>query len=254
MADPARATSRHKGEGHRRRLRERFLAGGLAGFHDYEVIELLLTLATPRRDCKEAAKAAIARFGTLPAVLEAPAEELQTVSGIGPTNLFGIKLAKALVERYLEGKLIGAPVIGDSRALRDYLDGAIRDRSRECFLAVYLDAKNRVIAQETLFEGTLNASAVYPREVILAALRRGAAALIFAHNHPSGDPRPSVEDLEITRRLVYAADLMGITVHEHLIIGKGRVFSFADEGHIARIRAELARSPAHAAAAAARSR
>lgn len=236
----------HKGAGHRGRLRERFLAGGLAGFHDYEVIELLLTLATPRRDCKDAAKAALARFRSLQGVLEAPAEELQSVPGIGPVNLFGIKLGKALVERYLARKLSGAPVIGNSRELRDYLDGAIRDKSRECFLAVYLDSKNRVIAQETLFEGTLNASAVYPREVILAALRQGAAALIFAHNHPSGDPRPSAEDLEITRRLVFAAGLMGITVHEHLIIGAGRAFSFADSGHIARIRAELERTPAFA--------
>ena len=234
----------HKGEGHRERLRQRFLAAGLDGFLDYEVIELLLTLATPRKDCKEAAKHALKKFKTLQGVLEADPRELQDVPGIGPNNMLGIKLIKAVSERFLAKKVIGKRVIANSRDLGTYLNGAIRDKSRECFMAIFLDSKNRVIAMDTLFEGTLSASSVYPREVIRAALQHHAAALIFAHNHPSGEPQPSNEDLAVTRQLVFAGRLMGITVHEHLIIGDNRYYSFADQGTIARLNSEFEASPA----------
>ncbi|MCU0602300.1 MAG: DNA repair protein RadC [Desulfobacterales bacterium] len=228
----------HKGAGHRKRLRQRFLASGLDGFLDYEVIELLLTLGTPRRDCKDAAKAALSRFKSFQGVLEAGADELQEVAGIGPVNCFGVRLAKAVAERYLAKKVIGKNAIRNSRELSDYLKSAIRDKTRECFLAIFLDTKNRVLAMETLFEGTLNQSSVYPREVIRAALQHRAAALIFAHNHPSGDPTPSAEDAAITQQLVLAGRVMGITVHEHLIMGDNRYFSFADSGRIARMNTE----------------
>jgi DNA repair protein RadC len=234
----------HTGDGHRERLRQRFLTDGLNGFLDYEVIELLLTLGTPRKDCKAAAKAVLARFKTLQATLEADAAELQDVPGIGPKNAFGLRLAKAVCDRYLAKKVIGRETVGNSQDLFRYLMGVLRDRVRECFLVVYLDAKNRVIDVETLSEGTLTASNVYPREVIRAALRHHAAALIFAHNHPSGEPRPSEEDLAVTRQLVYAARLMGLVVHEHLIIGDNRCFSFADQGYIARMTSEFNGSPA----------
>ena len=230
--------SEHKGAGHRGRLRQRFRDSGLDGFLDYEVVELLLTLGTPRKDCKDAAKAALARFKTFQGVLEAGAEELQEVPGIGPANSFGIRLAKAVAERYLAKKVIGKNAVSNSRVLFDYLKGTIRDKTRERFLAVFLDTKNRILAMETLFEGTLNASSVYPREVIRAALQHRAAALIFAHNHPSGDPTPSAEDAAITQQLVLAGRVMGITVHEHLIMGDGRYFSFADSGRIARMNAD----------------
>lgn len=234
----------HKGEGHRERLRQRFLAAGLDGFLDYEVIELLLTLATPRKDCKEAAKHALKKFKTLQGVLEADPRELQDVPGIGPNNMLGIKLIKAVSERFLAKKVIGKRVIANSRDLCTYLNGAIRDKTRECFMAIFLDSKNRVIAMDTLFEGTLSASSVYPREVIRAALQHHAAALIFAHNHPSGEPQPSNEDLSVTRQLVFAGRLMGITVHEHLIIGENRYYSFADQGTIARLNSEFEAGPA----------
>jgi DNA repair protein RadC len=234
----------HKGEGHRERLRQRFLAAGLDGFLDYEVIELLLTLATPRKDCKEAAKHALKKFKTLQGVLEADPRELQDVPGIGPNNMLGIKLIKAVSERFLAKKVIGKRVIANSRDLGTYLNGAIRDKSRECFMAIFLDSKNRVIAMDTLFEGTLSASSVYPREVIRAALQHHAAALIFAHNHPSGEPQPSSEDLAVTRQLVFAGRLMGITGHEHLIIGENRYYSFADQGTIARLNSEFEAGPA----------
>jgi DNA repair protein RadC len=229
----------HKGAGHRQRLRERFLTGGLDGFLDYEVIELLLTLGTPRKDCKEAAKTALTRFKTFQGVLEASVEELREIPGIGPINSFGIKLAKAVSERYLAKKVIGKDAVTNSRELFNYLNTSIRDKTRECFMVIFLDSKNRVIAMEALSEGTLTASSVYPREVIKAALQHHAAALIFAHNHPSGEPRPSAEDLAITRQLVFAGRIMGITVHEHLIIGDSRYFSFADQGHMARLNSEF---------------
>jgi DNA repair protein RadC len=226
----------HKGAGHRGRLRDRFLRSGLDGFQDYEVIELLLTLATPRKDCKDAAKAALRRFKTLQGVLDAAPSELQEVPGIGPINLLGLKLVPAVSRRYLQQRLEGRQALTHSRALFDYLNHTIRDKHKECFVAVYLDAKNRVIADEILFTGTVTASAVYPREVVKAALAHAAAAVIFAHNHPSGDPTPSPDDLAITRKLVQACGLMGITVHEHLIIGAEGYYSFADHGRMADIK------------------
>jgi len=230
---------KHKGQGHRQRLREKFLNTlDLSGFHDYEVIELLLTLATPRKDCKDAAKSAIETFKTLQGVIEASADDLYQIKGIGPTNLLGIKLIKAVADRYLEKKLIQKDPITNSEELFKYLYHTMKDKQRECFKAVFLDAKNKVLGAETLFEGTLTASSVYPREVVRSALNHHAAALIFAHNHPSGDPNPSSEDIAITRQLIFACKVMGITVHEHIIIGDNRYFSFADQGYITEMTRE----------------
>ena len=215
------------------------MSSGLKGFHDYEVIELLLTLATPRKDCKGAAKNALARFRSLQGVLEAAPEDLCEVDGIGPINLLGIKLVKAVADRYLARKIENKNPLNNSRDLFEFLYHRMRDKQREHFRAIYLDAKNRVIATETLFKGTLTASSVYPREVVRAALKNQAAALIFAHNHPSGDPQPSADDIAVTRRLIFACRVTNITVHEHLIIGNNRYFSFADQGHIARINREF---------------
>lgn len=229
---------KHKGEGHRQRLREKFMETGLAGFHDYEVVELLLTLATPRKDCKDAAKAALAKFGSFQAVMEASVNDLCDVKGIGPVNAFGIRLIQAVADRYLQKKVIMTEPLNNSKALFDYLYLTMGGKDRERFMALFLDAKNRVAAVETLFTGTLTASSVYPREVVRAALDRSAAAMIFVHNHPSGDPEPSPADFSITRQLILACQTMGITVHEHIIIGNHRYYSFADEGHIARMNQE----------------
>ena len=225
----------HKGAGHRQRLRDRFLSAGLEGFHDYEIIELLLTIATPRKDCKEVAKAVLKRFQTLQGVLEASPRELSEVKGIGPKNQFGIRLIKAVADRYLEKRLLQREVLSNSKQLFDYLYHSMRDNRRESFKAVFLDSKNKVMKSKTLFEGTLNGSSVYPREVVLEALNYHAAAVIFAHNHPSGDPMPSAEDVLITEQLVFACRLIGITVHEHIIIGDNKYFSFADQGYIAKM-------------------
>ena len=230
-----------KGEGHRERLRDKFLNAGLQGFLDYEVIELLLTLATPRKDCKAPAKAALERFKTLQGVFEASPKELMQVKGIGPKNVLGIRLIKAVADRYLERKVVGKRPIHNARELFDYLYFNMKDRHRECFKVVFLDARNQVLATQTLFEGTLTASSVYPREVVQAALEHRAASLIFAHNHPSGDPNPSREDIAITRQLVFACRVMGVTVHEHIVIGDNTYFSFADQGYISEMNRDFER-------------
>lgn len=232
----------HKGAGHRGRLREKFLEAGLSGFLDYEVIELLLTLATPRKDCKDTAKMVLKRFGSLPGVFEASKEELLSVDGIGPKNLLGIQLIKAVSDRYVETKLQEKQAIHNSHDLFQYLNLTLRDKPQECFAVVYLDAKNKVIDSSVLFKGTLTESAVYSREVVKTALEKKAAALIFAHNHPSGDPEPSRADIQLTRKLLFACRAVGITVHEHIIIGNNRYFSFADQGHIHRMNQECASS------------
>ena len=231
---------KHQGAGHRKRLREKFLASGLSGFHDYEVIELLLTLTTPQKDCKQQAKAVLKRFKTLQGVFEASSRALCEVDGIGPKNLLSLKLIKAVADRYLSKKIQHQDVVSNSRSLFQYLTHHMRDKDRECFETVFLDAKNRVISSETLFKGSLTASSVYPREVVRAALDHRAAALIFAHNHPSGDPDPSPEDIALTRQLVFACRTMGITVHEHLVIGNGTYFSFADQGLITQMNQDYA--------------
>jgi DNA repair protein RadC len=214
------------------------MTAGLDGFHDYEVIELLLTLGTPRKDCKDAAKAALSRFKSLQRVIEASPAELCEIKGLGTKNIFGIKLIRAVADRYLKKKLIGKEIIGNSKELFDFLYHRLRDRQRESFNAIFMDSKNRVITTETLSEGTLTASSVYPREVVHAALNHYAAAMIFAHSHPSGDPQPSPEDIAITRQLVFAGRVMGITVHEHIVIGDNRYFSFADRGYIRQMTRE----------------
>ena len=229
----------HKGAGHRQRLRERFLNSGLEGFHDYEVIELMLTLGTPRKDCKDAAKAALAEFKTLQGVMEASPYDLCNIKGIGSKNSFGIKLVKAVSDRYREKKLIQKDPLNNSRELMDFLNHDIGDKTREYFKIIFLDSKNRVIATETHSKGTLTASSVYPREVVQAALANKAAALIFAHNHPSGDPQPSPDDVAVTRQLVYAGKVMGLAVHEHIIVGDNCYYSFADQGQIAQMTREF---------------
>ncbi len=229
----------HKGTGHRERLRQRFFKNGLDGFHDYEVIELLLSLNTPRRDCKDSAKALLDTFKTFQAVLEAEPEDLQTVKGVGPVNILGIKLIKETADRYLKTRIISKEVVHNSKDLIQYLSHVIAYKNRECFAGIFLDAKNRVIASEVLFYGTLTSSSVYPREVIIKALSHKAAAMIFAHNHPSGDITPSPSDIAITKKLLFALSYMGIVMHEHLITGQQGYYSFAEHGYISQFNKEL---------------
>ena len=223
-------SDKYKGEGHRKRLRDKFLNSGLDGFHDYEIIEILLTLGTPRKDCKEQAKEAIKKFKTLRGVLEADVEELQEIKGIGPHNVFGIKLIKEVAKASLKERLSEKPLITSSKDLFDYLYLSMRGLKNELFKVIFLNTKNRILEVEDLFEGTLNSSSVYPREIMQRSITLNAASLIFIHNHPSGDPQPSEKDREITRELVSAGNIMKIKILDHIIIGDNHYFSFADEG------------------------
>lgn len=225
-------TSRLIRQGHRKRLREKFIKSGLKGFHDYEIVELLLTLGSPRKDCKPQAKEAIKRFKTLRGVLEAPSEELQEIDGIGAHNAFGIKLVQEVAREFLKERIMDKPFYRSSQEVFDYLYHSMRDLDKEVFKVIFLDVQNQVIEVEDLFEGTLTASSVYPREVMKSAIKHNAASLIFAHNHPSGNPAPSESDEEITRDLILAANIMQIEVLDHVIIGENKYFSFADEGLI----------------------
>jgi len=229
----------HKGEGHRKRLRERFLKSGLQGFGDYEVIELLLSLNTPRKDCKESAKLLLERFETFPAVLEASHEALCAVKGVGPANSLGIRLIKEVADRYLETRIISRDVVQNQKDLLEYLNQAIGHKTKEVFAGIFLDAKNRVLTSKILFTGTLTTSSVYPREVIISALQHNAAAMIVAHNHPSGDATPSKTDMEITKKLFFALKYVGIILHEHMIISREGYFSFAAQGMISQFNKEF---------------
>ncbi len=223
-------------EGHRKRLREKFIKSGLAGFHDYEIIELLLSLGTPRKDCKQQAKEAIKRFKTLRGVLEAPPEELQQISGIGPHSTFGIKLMQAVAREFLKEKIIDKPFYKSSQEIFDYLYHSIRDLKKEVFKVIYLNSQNQIIETEDLFSGTPDKSFISPREVMERAIKHNAVSLIFVHNHPSGSPEPSLSDKELTRELVYASGIMQIKVLDHIIIGNNTYFSFAGEGLIEEYR------------------
>jgi DNA repair protein RadC len=226
--DPASKKSR----GHRLRLREKFLRGGLDSFLDYEIIELLLSLGTPRRDCKEQAREALRAFKTLAGVLEASSHDLQKIRGIGPHNVFGLRFVQEVSRRFLRERMLRKTYCRSSREVFDYLFHSLRDLKKENFKVLFLDAKNQILEEKTLFEGTVDSSAVYPREIIKDALRYDASSLIFVHNHPSGDPEPSPCDKDITRDLVFAARVMQLKVLDHIIIGSNCYFSFADQGLI----------------------
>jgi DNA repair protein RadC len=221
-----------RGAGHRERLRRKFLEGGLERFCDEEVIEFLLTLGTPRGDLKQSAREALKQFGTLSGVLSAPMEQLTRIKGIGPKNGLYLKLVHQVAGRYLRDRAEKTAFFGSSQAVFDYLFHAMRDLKRETFKVLCLNRKNELILDQDLFSGTLTGSAVYPREVMALALEHKAAALVFVHNHPSGDPVPSPEDRKLTRDLVWAARLLGVQVLDHIIIGNNRYHSFADQGLI----------------------
>jgi len=218
--------------GHRKRLREKFIKSGLAGFHDYEIIELLLSLGTPRKDCKQPAKEAIKKFKSLRGVLEAPPEELHQIDGIGPHSAFGIKLVQEVAREFLKEKIIDKSIYKSSQEIFDYLYHSMRDLKKEVFKVIYLNSQNQIINIADLFEGTITSSSISPREVMESAIKHNATSLIFVHNHPSGNPEPSGNDKEITRDLLYAASIMQIKVLDHIILGNNRYFSFAGEGLI----------------------
>ena len=218
---------------HRKRLREKFLKAGAEGFHDYELLELLLTFAIPRVDVKPAAKALMKRFGTLNAVLDATQSELQSVSGMGPTSAVLIRLIKELFSAYLAERMEGKDVLSSPLAVVDFARVKLAGLPHEAFMVIYLNVKNRVIDHEVLQEGTVDRAIVYPREIIKAALTHKATGLLLSHNHPSGDPDPSQEDKHLTRSVIEAARTVEIKVLDHIIVGKNGYFSFQENSLLA---------------------
>ena len=195
-------------------------------------MELLLKLADNRRDQKTAAKQLVNKFKSLRGVLEASPEQLKKIKGIGDANIFGLKLVQSVARRYLKDQIIGTDYIQSSENILDYLRHRLRDRNREIFLAILLNGRNQVLDIIELIEGTLTTSAVYPREVIKMILEKDAAAVIFVHNHPSGNPNPSNDDQNITRKLKAACETIDVQHPDYMIIAGNDFTSMADKGMV----------------------
>jgi DNA repair protein RadC len=217
---------------HRARLRERFLSGGADAMPDYELLEMVLFRANARQDMKPLGRALMERFGSFNGVITAPEVELRKVAGVGPALVAELKLIEAAAQRMLRDRVVGKPVLSSWQALLDYCQTAMAHRETEQFRILFLDRKNTLIADEPQAKGTVDHVPVYPREVVKRALELNASALILVHNHPSGDPTPSEADVEMTRRIVQAAEMLSVTVHDHLVVGKGTEFSFRSEGYL----------------------
>ncbi|MCA8884002.1 MAG: DNA repair protein RadC [Rhodobacteraceae bacterium] len=219
---------------HRQRLRTRFLEGGPKAMPDYEVLEMLLFRALPRIDVKPIAHDLLKAFGDLTHVIAAPPERLCEIKGVGDTVVVEFALAREVAERMARSKVLQREVLSSWDALMDYCHTSMSHGQIEQFRVLYLDRKNVLIADEEQARGTVDHVPVYPREVMKRALHLNASALILVHNHPSGDPTPSDADISMTERIDHAATVLGLTLHDHVIIGKSRELSFRAEGLLGR--------------------
>ncbi len=206
--------------GHRDRLRRRFMEAGLGSLQDYELLELLLFRLLPRRDTKPIAKAMLDRFGSFSEALSAPPHLLEEIEGLGTTAIADLKVVLAAAQRFSRDQIHDRPVLGSWTEVIDYCRANMAFETKEQFRILFLDKRNRLIADEVQGVGTVDHTPVYPREVIRRSLELSATALILIHNHPSGDPSPSSADVKMTRAIADVAKPLGITVHDHIIIGK----------------------------------
>jgi len=211
---------------HRQRLRARFVEGGAEAIPDYELMELVLFAAIPRRDIKPLAKELIRRFGGFAETIAAPRERLMEVDGIGESAVAQLKIIEAAALRLAKTRLIGRPALSSWAALLDYCTAAMARSPQEEFRVLFLDRKNALIADEVQARGTVDHTPVYPREIVKRALELAASAVILVHNHPSGDPTPSRADIEMTREVAEAAKALRIAVHDHVVVGRGGTASF----------------------------
>ncbi len=218
--------------GHRERLRERFRNAGANALPDYELLELVLFRSIPRADTKPLAKALIARFGTFAEVLGAPVDRLQEIQGVGEQVAMDLKLVQAAALRLARGEVMNRPLLSSWNAIVDYCRSAMAFHEREQFRILFVDKKNQLIADEVQQEGTIDHTPVYTREVIKRALELSASAIVLVHNHPSGDPTPSMADIDMTKKIIIAGNQLGVTVHDHIIIGKKGHASFRSLGLI----------------------
>ncbi|UWP98416.1 DNA repair protein RadC [Aliiroseovarius crassostreae] len=217
---------------HRKRLRDRFMKGGAAALPDYEMLELVLFRAIPRQDVKPLARRLLDRFGDFNGVISAPASRLQEMHGVGASVVQELKIVEAAAHRLARSRILQRHVISSWDSLIDYCHTTMAHRETEQFRVLYLDKKNMVIADEEQARGTVDHVPVYPREVVKRALELNASALILVHNHPSGDPTPSDSDMQMTRQVEQAASALGITLHDHLVVGKSDQLSFRAHGYL----------------------
>jgi DNA repair protein RadC len=225
-------SAKHGAKGHRARLRKRLLDGGAEALADYEVLEYLLFAANPRGDTKPLAKALIERFGSLHAVLNAEAGALTKVPGMGETGAAALRAVALAARRMARGQIAEKPVLGSWQALIDYLTIDMAHLTVERVRVLYLDTRNRLMMDHHAADGSIDEAAIHPREVIRRALDLGASALILVHNHPSGNPEPSRADIDITRRIAEAGRLLGVVVHDHVIVGRQGYVSLKAKGLI----------------------
>ncbi|TKW61452.1 MAG: DNA repair protein RadC [Blastochloris viridis] len=220
----------HNNGGHRERLRARFSGTLGAGVADYELLELALTFAIPRKDVKPIAKDLMRTFGNLSNVMVATPDQLAQVKGLGPSSVVFIQVVQQLALRVRREKLVGQPVLASRLELMDYLYTKFAQCTREEFHVLYLDSKMKLLADEMLFAGTLHEVSTSPRDILKRALELNASGIIVAHNHPSGSPEPSVPDETFTMMLVQAAVALGVDVHDHVIVGAESHYSFKGGG------------------------
>jgi DNA repair protein RadC len=218
--------------GHRERLRARFMAGGADPLPDYELLELLLFRSLPRRDVKPIAKRLIARFGSFAEVLSAPVERLVEIDGIGESAAIDLKIAAAAAQRLTKGSVSKRQVLASWASVIEYCRAAMAFAEREEFRILFLDKRNQLIADEVQQRGTVDHTPVYPREIVRRALELSATALVLVHNHPSGDPTPSQADIRMTHDIIAISKPLGITIHDHVIVGRNGHASLKGQGHI----------------------
>ena len=228
--DPESAAAPPGAEGHRARLRQRLLSAGPDAVADHELLELVLFLALPRRDTKPIARALIARFGSFANAIAAPLNDLRGVDGMGEAGAAALKTIQAAALRLAKSEVMGAPVLNNWDRLMAYLNAVLARERVEHFRILFLDNRNRLLADEAQAKGTVNHTPVYPREVVKRALELHATAIILVHNHPSGDPTPSPDDVAMTQEIRQAARALSITLHDHVIVGNGRWLSLRQEG------------------------
>jgi DNA repair protein RadC len=217
-------------EGHRARMRNRLLTAGPDSLADHELIEMVLFLALPRRDTKPLARVVLGRFGSFAAAIAAPLHELRAIEGLGEAGVAALKTVQAAALRLARAEVMERPLLNHWDQLIDYLTAALARERVEQFRVLFLDSRNRLLADEAQARGTVNHTPVYPREVVRRALELHATALILVHNHPSGDPTPSADDVAVTREIRDAAGALSIVLHDHVIVGNGRWTSFRREG------------------------
>jgi DNA repair protein RadC len=217
-------------DGHRARMRERLLKAGPEALADHEMLEMVLFLALPRRDTKPIARALLVRFRSFSRAIAAPIADLRGIDGLGEAGAAALKTVQAAALRLARAELVDQPLLSSWDRLMDYLNAAIAREPVEQFRVLYLDTRNRLLADEAQARGTVNHTPVYPREVVKRAMELHATAMILVHNHPSGDPSPSAADVEMTREVQRAAATLSVLLHDHIIVGNGRWTSFRREG------------------------